>query len=698
MGKRHKKRFSRIVGVLWLISSLYYLVGYGVEWTVIFYLDGDNSLSGSASYLLQTISHFGRNQRVKIVCLIDYLEAPPEIYEIVRGERELKATLPEKDLADINFFKEFIIFCRDNYPAKRYSLIFYDHGNGWYPELSPLLRRAILYDASSNNSVGVAGGELKRFISTAKEILRKEIEIIGFDVCLGGMVEVLYEVKDYANFCLASPSLIPVDAWDYEGLLDTLEKNPEMSGRELGKIWVELNRRKGRGGVYSAYDLKALREIKIKRIVTDLSKKDRGILLEKRRQCQTYPLIEREPDPADDNIDILHFLKLLGTESDLGKVLLSFTADTNYENSYGLATWFPSNYGEFKKWYGAYLALEFNKEADWVSFLYRYYGRDDIKPTMVRLSSTPVGKENDFTVSWSVSFDLAEVSYQLYSYSLLETLLFDPGDTFSFWEGDFTLSRRAHSPPNSFFSGRGANLNKSLTLKEPLSLREGGILYFWTFYETEEIYSDTLIKRDIFYIETSHNKVDWAGIDSIYGENLTWRLHSYLLPPAESLWIRFRYLTDSSFNLLGVFIDDITVLSLSKLKRYGREIKDTTFYIFNLPKGRYNFFVIPIDSVGNKGFVSNFISSEINTPCRPFSFPSPFFNSTKIFLDVEDNTKGRLYIIDIAGRIVRGLKFSGSEILFDGRDKFGNLLPLGNYFIRIDQKSLLRGGKICKVR
>jgi len=677
--------------ILTILSLLFYSALNATEWTAIFYLDGDNDLSSACQEVLNTLSHFGYSSDVKIVALVDYLNSPPAVYEILSGEKRILLSLLEKDLTDLDFFSEFVRFVRDNYPARRYMLVFYDHGNGWYPELSPLIRRAILYDASSGNSVGVAGGELRTFLERAKTILGKEIDIIGFDACLMGEIEVLSEIKTVCQVCLASPSLIPIDAWDYAGLLDTLEKNPKIANKELGKIWVELIKRKGSEGVYAAYDLVALRRINLKKMTEEIEKKGKGTLREKRRICQTYPLQERPPSPTDGHIDLIHFLTLLGMERELADVIL-----TSNENNQprGLGVWFPFDYGEFKRWYSDYLTLEFSKESSWGSLLYNYYNIFDLKPLPVNLTNTSIGMENEFTISWMSSFSFLPVTYRLYSFTASETILFDSCHQFQSWEGDWTIAGRFHSPPSSFFSGNGVNLNRSLVLKEPLSLPEGGILSFFAYYETEENYAEERVKRDILYIEFSRDGMNWEKIDSLYGRNLTWRNFSYLLPPAPSLWIRFRYQTDETLNLLGVFIDDIVILSLLNLKRYGLEIKDTFFFVFNHPEGSYHFFVIPCDSCGNQGLLSPFLFLRIENPCRPFSFPSPFSQTTKIFLDVEEGRRGELYIIDILGRIKRILPFRGKEVLFDRKDFTGKRLPSGVYLLFFQGG---KGGKITMV-
>ena len=55
------------------------------------------------------------------------------------------------------------------------------------------------------------------------------IDIIGFDACLMGMVEVAYQLEGNADIILGSEELEPGDGWPYDTILTELVVTPTMS-------------------------------------------------------------------------------------------------------------------------------------------------------------------------------------------------------------------------------------------------------------------------------------------------------------------------------------------------------------------------------------------------------------------------------------------------------------------------------------
>lgn len=72
--------------------------------------------------------------------------------------------------------------------------------------------------------------------------------------------------------------------------------------------------------------------------------------------------------------------------------------------------------------------------------------------------------------------------------------------------------------------------------------------------------------------------------------------------------------------------------------------------------------------------------------------PNPFsINGTKIQFshNIEPPLQAKIYIYNAIGKVVRTLitqitNYSFGEVFWDGNDEFGNQLPIGNYFIRIE--------------
>ncbi|MEO0230723.1 MAG: clostripain-related cysteine peptidase, partial [candidate division WOR-3 bacterium] len=125
-------------------------------------------------------------------------------------------------------------------PAKKYFLILWDHGDGWYKSEgeSPLFRGVSVDMSSSNAQINVYNGELGSALSSIKSYLGRNIDIVGFDACLMGMIEVMDVCRNYANYFVGSEETEAADGWYYTGFLSTMNSNPTIAPADLAKAVV----------------------------------------------------------------------------------------------------------------------------------------------------------------------------------------------------------------------------------------------------------------------------------------------------------------------------------------------------------------------------------------------------------------------------------------------------------------------------
>ena len=98
--------------------------------------------------------------------------------------------------------------------------------------LNPLLEaesKAILFDDESRDFLDNL--ELKKVF---KEVGTK-IDIVGFDACLMGMMEVAYQLKDYVKVVVGSEELEPGKGWDYKAIVSYLVNYPMASNEDISK-------------------------------------------------------------------------------------------------------------------------------------------------------------------------------------------------------------------------------------------------------------------------------------------------------------------------------------------------------------------------------------------------------------------------------------------------------------------------------
>ena len=133
--------------------------------------------------------------------------------------------LVRQNMATSNTLSDFLIWGVSEFPAKKYAVILWDHGNGING-----------FGADTNFDGDIFTHlELTKAFADTKDSTHTNFEIIGFDACLMASVEVAHTVKSFGNYMVASQELIPPAGWDYSGFLASLIKNPSQDGLTLGK-------------------------------------------------------------------------------------------------------------------------------------------------------------------------------------------------------------------------------------------------------------------------------------------------------------------------------------------------------------------------------------------------------------------------------------------------------------------------------
>jgi hypothetical protein len=138
--------------------------------------------------------------------------------------------LGQTNAGDPNVLSEFVKWAEENYPSNHKALIIWGHGDGlsvaWDYPLPPV---AGVSDEEQRDSLTTA--ELGFAFSKAR--LNRKIDIIGFNSCLMGMLEVYYELKESAHYCVSSEGLTPRTGWPYYKILTDLNAKSGMAPKEL---------------------------------------------------------------------------------------------------------------------------------------------------------------------------------------------------------------------------------------------------------------------------------------------------------------------------------------------------------------------------------------------------------------------------------------------------------------------------------
>jgi len=361
------------------------------EWTFMVYLDGDNNLEGAALYNLNQMETVGSTDKVNIIVLLDRLTAPGGwIYYIqkdyVTGETWDTFTSPvlvtfeyEPNMGDPSTLTNFIEWTMQNYPAKQYALVLWDHGSGWKRVGVQFPDKGVCFDDTNEDYLTTA--ELKKALYDAGEY--GYLNLIGFDACLMAMVEIGYQIRQFGDVMVASEETIPWNGWPYDTILSDLKTHPTYSSTSLGaRICVRYIAFYGSG---SGVTLSAINLKKLEALASEIA--SFAVILQKHWSCCQSKIKSARAATEDmydpDYADLIHFArKLYATYphlevrtactkliSAVTSVVIKNVHGSLHPQSTGLTIYFP----EYSYNYG-YDSLDLALRTKWNAFLYLYLG------------------------------------------------------------------------------------------------------------------------------------------------------------------------------------------------------------------------------------------------------------------------------------------------------------------------------------
>ncbi|MBI5744463.1 MAG: hypothetical protein HY952_07940 [Elusimicrobia bacterium] len=216
------------------------------EWTVLIYVSARNNLGLEAIKDVNEMEAAGSTDKVNVVVEMGRIvtEPPFNPFSSVQepkppqadwtGSRRLLmgkdadplkinspvlAHFPDADMGDWRHLAEFIAWGKASYPAKKYLLVVGGHGSGWRGVKPPPGAKGIGYDDPSGNHISPA--ELAQAIKAGGGV-----NVYASDACLMQTAEVVYELRDSAQYVIGSQESTPGSGWNYEVFLNALEANP----------------------------------------------------------------------------------------------------------------------------------------------------------------------------------------------------------------------------------------------------------------------------------------------------------------------------------------------------------------------------------------------------------------------------------------------------------------------------------------
>lgn len=253
------------------------------KWTVLLYLDGNNSLYGPAYEAMKSLEKLGSNRDVNLVVelganpgekshggltqiMLDAAMAGKKVETVKRYLVAKDASdsdtiqspelqdLGKQDMGDPKVVSDFLKWGIQSYPAEHYAVVLFNHGAGFAGVLS-----------DENTGSLLTTKDMKQVVDEAAAAAGHKVDVLDFDACLMAQAEVGNAVKDGARYMVASEETERGMAQPLSQIMKDLQEGSQakaMDPADLARMFVYESFHQPEGAILtstlSAVDLQKL--------------------------------------------------------------------------------------------------------------------------------------------------------------------------------------------------------------------------------------------------------------------------------------------------------------------------------------------------------------------------------------------------------------------------------------------------------
>ncbi len=405
----NKKMLSIVIIILFLLTTISGVTAYKInigqlssdetvltesgdqaKWTVMAYMtsDIDNNLKEAHIDNFLEMAKVGSNDNVKSIVQLKRADWSRIRRGLVSKDDELNEEWGEiidgdMDMGNPQTLSTFCNWAKNNYQADKYLLVLAGHGYG------------------SRGCLGLNLSEL----NSAFNNINNGIDIVTFESCNMGTVEVASAISPYVDYMVASEKSLMTFCLEYgndngNGLLNILKNDPSIGTYDLSKKFITNNFFSG--FTKSAIDLSEISSLKNKiGLFTD----DLLNLLENHEYKEIDNAFESARSFEGKHRDLYHFADLIDVniqninsakslKNTINNAVIDEKHTQAYSNSYGLSIYM----GAYYETYSNETASSFCDDTSWDEFLENYETYENQPPeTPDSLSgTTTIQKGNSY--------------------------------------------------------------------------------------------------------------------------------------------------------------------------------------------------------------------------------------------------------------------------------------------------------------
>ena len=215
------------------------------KWTVMVFLNAANDLHPFATLNVNQMEKVAQNPDMRFVVQWKQAQSvfPGSSFDGTRRylvKPDTTSTIVSEllhdmgsgiDMGNAGVLRNFILWAKTNYPAERYCLVIWNHGNGWLRGIDDLPSRAVSYDDETGNAIQIW--------EMAQALGGTLFDIVAFDASLMQMVEVADEIRDQTKYVVGSEESPPGEGYPYDFIFDNFRDNPTATTLSLSKAFVD---------------------------------------------------------------------------------------------------------------------------------------------------------------------------------------------------------------------------------------------------------------------------------------------------------------------------------------------------------------------------------------------------------------------------------------------------------------------------
>jgi len=220
--------------------------------TVIVYMIADNNLDYFAEKDLNEMEEgwsddFDGNLIVYVDRAAGAIPSHPVIFQIQHDttpqiKSHIVSVFPEQNSCNKDVFSNTLSEIKEMYPALSYGLVLWSHGSGWLPAGYDLPQQKKSVEKNSELPVFKSFGrdmEDELNVTDLAQSIPFKFDFIIFDACFMGGVEVAYELKDYADYLLFSPTEILSYGYPYQDVTSLLFET-EVNLQQVANVFFDF--------------------------------------------------------------------------------------------------------------------------------------------------------------------------------------------------------------------------------------------------------------------------------------------------------------------------------------------------------------------------------------------------------------------------------------------------------------------------